>query len=317
MLRRLFLILALSFVPVTAALALSDAPVPTATTNIEGALLDKVAKSKLTAKDIKTQQVLAYEITFHDATYQYTVPLCADAGLVEVDGRTIDPINLIEGDTIVVALRPHTLTPAKSCASRLIRQKISRTASQGECLQGFQVLHEIEGAPKRLVTKYEYTYVLSIYNRPTLECDGKAYGSSPITTTVANSKPFIVYLERETTSGTKELMRWSLNTNSGGKARLAYTFAAPSDTYKFHIMPGGTNTAGDTIGWSANVIDPNPTPSPEPVAGSSASKLSTGPIIIVLVLVLVGAGGAEYWHWVRRKRENESPEQEYQRTQKL
>jgi hypothetical protein len=318
MLRRLLILIALTLMPTAAAFALSDAPAATSATNIEGALLDKVVKSNLKAADIKTQGVLGYNITFHDDKYQYTVPFCSDVQIVEVDGRVIDPINFIAGDTVTVALRPNALTDAKSCANRIVRQKISRGSSQGECLQDYQVLHEIEGAPAKLVTKYEYTYVLSVYNRPTLACDGKAYGASPITTTVAANKPFIVYLDRQTSSGVKELMRWSLNTNAGGKSRLNYTFAAPSDTYKFHIMPGGTNTAGDLIDWSANVADSNPTPSPDASATTSSPiKLTTAPIVAVLIMVLVAAAGAEYWHWVRKKREIESPLQEYQRTKKL
>jgi hypothetical protein len=318
MLRRLLIIFALTLVPSTAALALA-APIITTTTNVDGALLDSVTKSTAAPALVRTQGILAYNITFHDNKYTYTVPLCADAQMLEQDGRSVDPINFIPNDTVAVALRPNVATDAKSCASRIVRQKIGSGSSQGECLQGFQVLHEVEGLPTKLVTGTEYTYVLSIYNRPTLDCDGKAYGSSPITTTVAPARPFIVYLDRDTPTGKKELMRWSITTNSGGTARIVYTFAAPSDTYKFHIMPGGTNTAGDLIGWSAKVLDSHPSPSPEAAApvGSSDFRLTTAPIVAVLVLVLIVAAGAEYWYWVRKKRETESPEQEYQRTQRL
>jgi hypothetical protein len=319
MLRRLLIIFALTFLPSTAALALTGAPIITATTNVNGALLDQVSKSTAPAAAIRAQGILAYNLTFHDDKYTYTVPLCADSQLLEVNGRGIDPINFIPNDTIAVALRPNVATDAKSCAARVVRQKISSGSSQGGCLQGFQVLHEIEGAPSHLVTGTEYTYVLSIYNRPTLECDGKAYGASPITTTVALAKPFIVYLDRVTPSGIKELMRWSITTNNAGTARIVYTFAASSDTYKFHIMPGGTNVAGDLIDWSANVADSHPSPSPDASAPTDSSNftLTTAPIVAVLIIVLVVAAGAEYWHWVRKKRETESPEQEYQRTQRL
>jgi hypothetical protein len=295
------------------------APTPTAPFNVDSAQLDKVTTSTIKPSDLKKQGVMASGLSFHDDRLQYEYLLCDGAQMVEVDGRQIpDTTVFVEKDSLVVSVRPEARTAAKACISRVVRQKISRGASSGECLQDYQVIKDVDGEPAKYVPKYEYFYTLSIYNRPTLECDRKVYGSSPITTTVAAGKPFIITLTRESFGETKELMRWALTTNAAGKVRFGYTFGAPSDTYKFEIKPGGNAVAGDVIGWSQNVVEDSASPAPA-AAGSTKSpfQLSAAPIIGVLVFVLIVAGAAEYWHHVRKKRETESPEQEYQRIQKL
>jgi len=169
------------------------------------------------------------------------------------------------------------------------------------------------------VIKTEYTYILTAYARPTLDCDAAAYGSSPITTVVAPVRPFIVTLTRDTPDGTKELMRWSLTTDPAGKASFAYTFNAPGNNYKFHIMPGGNGTPGDVIGWDAKVIDPNPSPSPTPAPAASTGplRLTAAPFITLMVVILAVAIGFETRYWIKKKREHELPEEEYRRTSRL
>lgn len=135
---------------------------------------------------------------------------------------------------------------------------------------------------------------------------------------VAPNQPFIITLQRDTSGGVKELMRWSLTTDAAGKTSFAYTFAAPSTTYKFQVLPGGNAKPGDVIGWDAKVIDPNPSPSPAPVSSSDGGfRLTTAPFVIILVLVLVGAGIFEAIYWLKKRREHELPEQEYRRTPQL
>jgi hypothetical protein len=305
--------------PTTAALALPTAPVPTGPFNVSSAELDKVTSSNVKPTELKKQGILANGLSFHDDRLQYEYPLCDAVQMVEVDGRQIpDTTAFLEKDSLVVSVRPNAATPAKACISRVVRQKISRGASQGECLQDYQVIKDVDGEPAKYVTKYEYFYNLSIYNRPTLECDRKVYGSAPITTTVAAGKPFIITLTRESFGETKELMRWALTTNGAGKVRFGYTFGAPSDTYKFEIKPGGNAVAGDVIGWTQKVESDSASVAPVADTKKSPTSLSAAPIIGVLVFVLLVAGAAEYWHWVRKKREKlETPEQEYQRVQKL
>jgi hypothetical protein len=240
--------------------------------------------------------------------------LCDGANLVEVNGATVDPNSLIPGDTLALSVQPNALTDAKACIGRVVRQQVARAASAGECLQNFQVKQEIEGNPSPLFINTEYTYLLRVYARPTLDCDGKAYGTSPITTVVAPGKPFVVTLARG--NGAVNLMQWSLSTDAAGRASFAYTFTEPANNYEFQITPGGGNTAGDAIGWSADLTDPNPSPSPtaEPTA-SGGSPLQLWPIAVVLVVVVIAVGaGLELRHLQRKRRSHELPEDEYRRT---
>jgi hypothetical protein len=295
----------------------SPAPTPTAAATISGALLDTITKSTTQTTTLKQQGLLGYDITFHNDTYQYALPLCADVSLVEVNGNNINPVSLVSGDTLVVSVRPNSAAPAKACVSRIVRDKIGRGASGGECLQDFQVKHTIDGQPERLFIKKEYQYQIIAYSRPTLDCDGKAYGSNPITTVVAAGKPFLITLTRAYASGTNELLRWTLTTDKDGHASFSYTFADPSDSYRFNVSPGGNDTPGDVISWDAKVLDPNPSPSPLPTSAAS-SGFSPLPLIILIIFIAIGAGAAEYWHRVRYfRRQGETPEQEYQRSEKI
>jgi hypothetical protein len=316
MLRRFVALLALTLMPSGVVLALPDAPAPATPTTVTGALLDTVTKTAPNPQTLKAQGLSNYNVTFHDDKYQYAFSLCADPGLVEVDGRLVDPASFIKGDTLTVSIKPNPAAPAKACVDRIVRQKISRGSSGGECLQDYQVKQEVEGTPEKLLVQTDYVYLLSIYARPTLDCDGKAYGSAPITTVVAPGKPFVVTLTRDTPSGQKELKRWSLTTDAAGKASFDYTFAVASDTYKFTLTPGTQASPGDELSWKANIIDPHPSPSATP-ASASAAKVSSTPIFILLGIVLAAAAGAEYWHWARKRRAVELPEQEYNRINRL
>ncbi|MDB5179135.1 MAG: hypothetical protein JWN01_1078 [Patescibacteria group bacterium] len=321
MLRRIIAIIMLACLPVAALAALSPAPVPPGTVNIPGVLLDQSTKTTATATVNKKQGLLGYVLTFHDDKYQYAWPVCENPNLVEVDGRRItDPTGFVVGDTLVVSARANPASNPAVCIDRVVRQTISRGSSGGECLQNFQVRHEIVGSPSPLVVKTEYTYLLTVYARPTLDCDAKAYGTSPITTVIAPNRPFTISLTRDTPSGTKELTRWSLSTDPAGKASLTYTFAVPSTTYKFQVTPGGNATPGDVISWDVKVVDPNPSPSPTPIAVAAPSgsfRLTAGPFVAILILILLVAGGLEARYWLMKKREHESPEQEYRRTPRL
>lgn len=298
-------------------MALPDAPVPTAPATLTSVLFDKAVKTTTPNNVAKTQGIQPYTVTVHDNQYQYSYPLCATATLVGVNSsNTIDINTFVAGDTAVVSVQPDPATPAKACMSRIVRQQVSKGPSSGECLQNFQVKEEIEGSPAPLLVGQEYTYLLRIYSRPTVDCDGNAYGASPITTVVAAGKPFAVWLVRG--SGTNPLMTWSLTTDTAGRASLSYTFTAPASDYKFQIMPGGNNSPGDVISWGAKVLDPNPSPSSTP--GPSTSRpaaISIWPVIVVLALMLGVAGGMEYRHRLLKAREHELPEEEYQRVSKL
>lgn len=317
MLRRLVASLIFALIPTSVVWALPDGSAQTPPYTVTGALLDQVTKSTATVAASKAQGVNGYTMAFHDNRSQFTLPVCFDPTLVEVNGTTIDPASFAMGDTVVISVRANTAATGQSCISRIVRQDIGRGSSGGECLQNFQVKHAIESDPAKLLIKTEYTYLLSVYARPTLDCDAKAYGASPITTVVANGKPFLVTLQRKTNEGVKELIRWSLTTDTAGQARFSYTFLVPDDSYQFKVTPGGNAVAGDVVGWSAKVVDPNPSPSPTPVVADNMPKLTYGPIVALLVIILLGAIGAEYWHWVRKQRAKESPEQEYDRTPKL
>lgn len=309
MLRRLLAAILACALPLGEALALPEAPTQAGPYTVTGALLDQVSKSALSPQAAKAQGLGGFNLSFHDDAYQYALPLCADAGLVEVDGQSIEPKALAAGDALVVTVRPTAAASAKSCADRIVRQSISRATSGGECLQDYQVKHEIEGAPGRLVPRTSYTYLLTVYARPTLDCDGKTYGAAPITTVIAPNKPFVITLMQSQS----EIKRWSLSTDGNGKARLSYTFQNPSDDYKFLLSPA-VATAGDAISWGADVVDPTPSPSATPQA--AAKSTSPWSLVLLAVIILLGAGGAGYWQW-RRRREFESPEDEYKHTPKL
>jgi hypothetical protein len=312
MLRRLLVTLAL-LLPAAAMAALPPAPAPTAQTIVNSVILDSFAKSP--TKPAKGQDLLGYDAKFHTDSLQYAFPVCADAGLVEFDGRTIDPTSFVVGDTLTVTLRPDSTTSFGGCVARVEREQIGRGASSGECLQNFQVKHAIEDTPNPLLINTSYRYQLTIYARPTFDCDGIAYGSAPITTRVAASQPFIVTLTKDTT---QELMRWTITTDGSGKASFSYAYDTPSDNYTFQIAPGTNATAGDTINWTEKVIDPNVQPTPKPLTTAGTTRLSPWPVIIVLILIAVVAGTAEYLHRAHYfKRLHETPEEEYKRAKKI
>jgi hypothetical protein len=301
-----------SALPWTGAFALPDAPLQAAPYTVTGALLDQVGKSALTQMVAKAQGLSNYNLAFHDDQYSYALPLCYEPALVETDGRLIpDPTALAAGDAVVASIRPAQPATSKNCVERVVRQTLSRSTSGVECLQDYQVKHEIEGFPGKLIPQTDYVYQLIAYARPTLDCDGKAYGSAPITTAIAPLKPFVVTLMQDQT----EIKRWSLSTDAAGKARFSYTFQTPSAAYKFMLSPA-IATAGDVISWDAAVTDPHPSPSPTPAA-TKHQPVSPWPIIILVTLILAAAAGAEYWHWTKKQREHELPEDEYKRTPKL
>jgi hypothetical protein len=308
---RLALSLLVAALPWAGAWALPDAPVQSAPYTITGALLDQISKSSLSQAAAKAQGLANYNLALHDDQYAYALPLCFEPALVEVDGRLIpDATNLAPGDALVASVRP-VAGSGRNCVERIVRQTLSRTPAGGECLQDYQVKHEVEGVPAQLIPNTDYAYQLTVYARPTLDCDGKAYGSAPITTAIASQRPFVVTLLQ----GRTEIKRWSLSTDAAGKVRFTYTFQAPATDYRFVLSPA-VATAGDSVSWPAAVVDPLPTPSaaPAPAAGHAVSPL---PIIILVVIILAAAGGAEYWHWIKQRREHELPEDEYKRVPKL
>jgi hypothetical protein len=315
MLKTFVALLALALTP-TAVFALPDNSAQAAPYTVSNATLDTLTRTIPPGKPNKDITVLGYAVSFHDTQSQYTLPLCADAAFAEVDGRTVDLTSLTAGDIIVVSVRANT-SAVKSCASRVVRQTATRGPSGGECLQNFQVKREIAGDPSRLYIQTEYTYALTIYNRPTVDCDGKAYGAKPILTTVAAGKPFVVTVQRGTSGDAAQLSRWSLNTDSAGRASFTYTFNLAADTYKFQLVPAGTTAAGDALSWTAQVLDPSPTATTAPVTPAPAFQVTALPLLILLIVVLLGASGGEYWHWVKRKRSHELPEREYERTSKF
>lgn len=320
MLRHIIAIVIALVMPLNSAIAASApaAPVPTAAVNIPGALVDQVTKTTATATVNKKQGVLGYVLSFHDDKYQYAWPICDPSTLVELDGSKVDPTSFVIGDTLVVSAHPNAASSPQVCIDRVVRQAINRGSSGGECLQNYQIKHQIADSPSPLVIKTAYTFTLTAYSRPTLDCDGQAYGASPITTVVAPNRPFTVSLTRQTSGGTKELLRWSLTTDTNGQADFTYTFTAPSTTYKFLVVPGGNAIAGDVISWDAKVIDPHPSPSPTPMPTTNGQiQLTTAPFVLLLVAILAVAAGFETRYWIKRRREHELPEQEYRRTPRL
>jgi hypothetical protein len=322
MLNRLCICLAFLALP-SVALALPAAPNPTAQTTVSGALFDKVTKNTNTSQVNKNQDLLGYTLDAHDNNYAYEQPLCATVGMVEADGTSIaSPNSFVMGDTLSLTIRPNGKAGAPpDCISRIVRQAISRGPSGGECLQNYQVKHSIDGNPSPLNIQTEYSITVKVYTRPTIDCDGQAYGAAPITSVVAQNKPFTVWLTRKNDAGTLELARWSITTNATGQASFPYTFSVANDSYQFHMTPTGNAAAGDEIDWNATVTDPNgsPTASPSPVAtsGGTTPKLSLGVIVGVMFALLLGAGFAEYLHWVRKRTRAVIPEQEYLRTPKI
>jgi hypothetical protein len=301
--------------PQAAWAALPPAPAPIAPSTVAGAQLDTVTTSGLNPLALKSQSLLGYDMTFHTDAAQYSFPLCADASLVEVDGRTIDPTALVSGDTLSVVLRPNPASTPAACASRIVRFQIGRGPSGGECLQNYQIKQDIAGAPAKLSVRTDYTFRITVYNRPSVDCDGKAYGSAPITTAVAAGQPFLVQLTR--TGSGQELMRWSISTDASGKASFEYSFQEAASDYQFTLTPGQDAAPGDSISWTAAVTDPNATPTPAPTP-AAAPRLSPWPVIVLLALIAVGGGTAEYLHRVRYfRRRSETPEEEYSRAEKI
>jgi hypothetical protein len=309
MLRRIAAILVFAFLP-AGALALSPAPVRLPPYTITSAVVDQVAKSGSGEAANKSQGLLGYTINVHDSQYQYSLALCANVTLVDIAGHTIEPTLFNAGDTVVVSVRANAAPLVKECVERVVRQSLSQTASEGECLQGFQVKHEVVDA-SRLFIGTEYTYQLTIYARPTLDCDADSYGASPITTTVAASKPFVATMLDSDSATAKELTRWSLNTDTAGKATFSFTAPAQPGTYHFQVA-SSVAAAGDAVGWNASIVDPHPSPSP--ATQTSNKGLNGWAIAIPVIIIVLGAGAAEYWHWtIKRRRAHELPEEEYRR----
>ena len=312
MLYRFFVAVLIGLVP-AAAMAIPQAPVPAAPVTVTGALFDNLSGSSTITTANQSAGTQGYIVVFHDANYQYSLPLCTSASLVELNGSRIDPTSFMVGDSLVVSVQPDSAAPAKSCVTRIVRQAISRGPSQGECLQNYQIKHSILNNPSKLLLGSTYIYNITAYARPTVDCDGQAYGSSPITTSVAPNQAFTVTL----LEGTAQLKTWSVTTDAGGKASVDYLFTDPSDQYKFEVTPQTQTAPGDVIGWNASVINPTPSPTPG-VTNTPSTQVGAGPIVIVLILVMLGGGGAEYYFLTRKRaRAHELPEDEYRRTRKL
>jgi hypothetical protein len=321
MLKRLLACLALLAFP-SVALALSTAPNPTTQTTISGALFDKVAKNTNSTQVNKTQGLLGYTLDAHDNNYAYQQPLCAEVAMVEAAGTTIsNPNSFVIGDTLSLTIRPNSVAGAPpACINRIVRQAISHGPSGGECLQNYQIKHSIDGNPSPLLLQTEYSFTVKVYTRPTIDCDGQAYGAAPITSVVAQNKPFTVWLTRKNDTGTLELARWSITTNATGQASFPYNFSVATDSYQFHMTPTGNAAAGDEIDWNTTITDPNPSPtiSAAPTSsGGSTPKIGLGVVVVVMFALLLGAGFAEYLHWVKKRTRAVIPEQEYLRTPKV
>jgi hypothetical protein len=295
--KRLLASLFLACWPLAAAAV--DAPVPTSPADVS-VVVDQVTGTGLSAQVVKTQGILAWTVSAHDDQYSYTYPLCADASLVESDGRAItDPSGLGKGDSLTVGVRPNAATPAGACITRIVRQHQNRGASHDDCLQGFQVFHEVDGDTAHLVTDHQYTYTMNVYNRPTLDCDRQFYGKNPITSTIAPNQRFVVSLLR----GTTVVKSWSLTTDSAGVMSLGYVFQSPSQDYRFEVKPDGSATAGDVIRWSSPVADAHPAAATTPKAPAATG--SAAPIVVVVVLLVAGSAGFFYWRRRPRKPKDE------------
>jgi plastocyanin len=291
---RILASLGLALLPfAVAADSLAAAPAPAAPSEVT-VLFDQAAQTKLSTQAAKAQGIASWTVTAHDTQFSYNFPLCSDATLVESDGRGLtDPSALVAGDALTLSLRPNPATDAKGCIGRIVRQQPAHNASGGECLQHFQIIHEVDGAD--LVTDHQYTFTMWAYNRPTLDCDRLFYGSNPITTTIAPRKPFVVTLYQ----GSTEVTHWQLTTDQAGQAQFGYSFATAGDKYKFEIKPDENGTPGDTITWTESVADAHPataTTAKPPVSGGSA-----GGVVLAVLGLAAGVGGAVYWQRRRRR----------------
>jgi hypothetical protein len=308
-----FLLIAAAVIFPGAIFALPASPPVSGTVTISNATLDSVTTTDSQPADANGD-ILGYVLNFHDSTYEYSLPICSDNNLTEVDGTQISPNAFVAGDILTITAEPGQST-GQECVQTVVRQVISRGPTTGQCLQNFQVTHTIDGSPKTLQPNTPYTYVLTVYARPSFDCDGRAYGSQSITNRVAVGQSFTVGLSE----GSNQLTSWTVTTDPKGHASLSYTFPQ-AGTYTFSVTPTSAVTPGDVIYWTdkpgGGIAAPSPTPSVKP----SANKLPIDPvpfaILVIVILVLIGV--VESWHWrTKRKRSHELPIDEYLRTPKL
>lgn len=296
-----------------AAFALPASPPVSGTVTISNATLDAVTATD-SQPDDANGDVLGWDLSFHDSTYEYIMPICSDSNMTEVNGTQITASAFVAGDILTITAEPGQST-GQECLENIVRQVISRGPTTGQCLQNYQVTHTVDGNPKQLEPKNPYTYVLTVYARPTFDCDGQAYGAQPITNKVASGVAFTIGLSQ----GSNQLTSWTVTTDPSGHASLSYTFPQ-AGSYTFSITPTSAVTPGDVIYWTETPGGSKSSPSPSPSTRPTASSLPIDPlpfaILVIVILVLIGV--VEFWHWrVKRRRSHELPEDEYMRTPKL
>ncbi|HEV2353148.1 MAG TPA: hypothetical protein VGR89_02810, partial [Puia sp.] len=117
--------------------ALPASPPVSGTDTISNATLDSVTTTD-SQPDDANGDVLGYVLNFHDQTYEYSLPICSDANLTEVNGTQINPNAFVAGDILTITAEPGQST-GQECIENVVRQVISRGPTQGDCLQNYQV----------------------------------------------------------------------------------------------------------------------------------------------------------------------------------
>lgn len=297
--------------------ALPAAPAQSSAFSVSDALLDSITKTSATQLYNTQQGLLGYDMTFHDANYEYTEPLCANVVMIDGSGARIQSASVFNpGDNLVISVGPNPQVSSNLCITYIVRQVLTQSSNGTNCLQNYEVTHTIAPADSPLLPNKQYTFNLVASNRPTQDCDAGIYGTTPVTPNPAADTSFDITISQ----GSNQLLRLSLTTDSTGKASFNYTFPTTGNNYVISLTSSGDRTPGDYLTWMPNVE--NATPAATPLSYPLVIK-RPGPAIwpifaiAAAVIIPLAIGALEFYLMLKKRRAHELPIDEYMRTPRV
>ncbi len=300
----------------TAALALPAAPMQAGPYTVANALLDSVSKNGNSQTVNSQQQLLGYNMAFHDANYEYTLPVCYSAIMISGSGARIQDVTTFNpGDNLVVTAGPNPQTGKGTCITYIVKQVLTQAANGINCLQNFEVKHTVTPADSPLLPQKSYTFSMQAFVRPTQDCDASIYGTTPIIVQPAASTLFDVSVMK----GSDQLLQSSLATDAKGNASFVYTFPSTGSDYVIHVTSDGDQTPGDFLAWNQNVQYPTVAVAPQTTTKGITRHQPIWPIFAFAAVILIplSIGGLEFWLMLKKRRAHELPIDEYMRAPRL
>lgn len=308
-------ILAFLYPVTTLATALPAAPTQAGPFTVANALLDSLAKNGNSQLANSQQQLLGYNMSFHDSTYEYQLPICFSAVLIDGSGARIQDVTTFSpGNNLVITAGPNPQTGKGTCITSVVRQVMTQAASGANCLQNLEVKHTISPADSPLVPQKSYAFNMQVFVRPTQDCDASVYGTTPILVQPAAN----TLLNITVMNGTTQLLQSSLATDATGKASFSYTFPSAGTNYVVKVTSNGDQTPGDFLAWSQKVQQPS-TATAQTTTRPKPRHQPIWPIFAFAAVILLPLliGGLEFWLMLKKKRAHELPIDEYLRAPRL